>query len=431
MAEDMRVGFGTADITPPLGVELCGFGWYLGRRSTGIIEPLLARAMVWQAGETRGAIISCDLVGVRREIVRDVRAMVSAECGIPADHIVVCATHTHSGPTTVGFIGWGEKDPDYLVGLPERIAGAAQDAAKQMAPATLEYGEVPVDGISFNREYRGGETDPLLKVLKVKSGDTLMGFLANYSCHPVVMCAETFLISGDFVGLATNALGAQYGAVGLFLQGSAGDQNSVYRFQPQEEAIQSLHTLADRFAERIEAAFVEAQPVEVDQVCVGRREITLPQVVPDRSLILRSLLLAEEVLKHQDLPEGIRRRFVFEQAVHEAVWKRYDRRPLDGRPTEIQAARFGPVVLVTHPAELFYGFHRETIERLAPLNAMVVGYANDYVGYVPSPDRFDVSARVYSYPAYFVPFLLGDFPFREDVGAVLRDAMVEHARSCV
>ena len=152
MTKSLMVGFGTSDITPPVGVELSGFGWYLERRSTGIIEPLLARAMLWQTDEIKGAVISCDLIGVTKELVKDVRARVSVECLIPVNNIIVCATHTHSGSAVVNVIGWGERDFGYLDTLPGRIASAAKSAVSQIAAAELEYGETEVNGISYNRD---------------------------------------------------------------------------------------------------------------------------------------------------------------------------------------------------------------------------------------------------------------------------------------
>ena len=41
----MRFGFGKSDITPRVGVELCGFGAYCCRHSVGTRDRLWARAM--------------------------------------------------------------------------------------------------------------------------------------------------------------------------------------------------------------------------------------------------------------------------------------------------------------------------------------------------------------------------------------------------
>ena len=46
----MRAGFGMAEITPPVGTELAGFGYYLERRMEGVRDPLHIRAAVLEEG---------------------------------------------------------------------------------------------------------------------------------------------------------------------------------------------------------------------------------------------------------------------------------------------------------------------------------------------------------------------------------------------
>src|SRR5256885_1806 len=41
-----RAGAAKVDMTPPIGVELCGYGAFLGRRSTAVHDPLYCRALV-------------------------------------------------------------------------------------------------------------------------------------------------------------------------------------------------------------------------------------------------------------------------------------------------------------------------------------------------------------------------------------------------
>ena len=54
---------------------------------------------------------------------------------------------------------------------------------------------------------------------------------------------------------------------------------------------------------------------------------------------------------------------------------------------------------------------------------MMAGYANDYIGYIPAADRYDFENGL-SYPAYFTPWMCGEFRYREDVGEVLVSEMV-------
>ena len=448
----LMIGFGTSDITPPIGTELCGFGPYLERKATGIIEPLLAKAMLWQCGEARGAIISCDLVGISREIAHEVRTMLLGECGLPYDGVVVCATHTHSGPSTYDNIGWGRKNPEYLKDLPGMIAKSVKPAMAAMRPARLEYGETPVSGIAYNREYKGGITDDRLKVLKVISagnvggdaggsgcdsgcGGKLMGFLANYSCHPVVMCEQTSLISGDFVGLAANKAGADNQCTGIFLQGSIGDQNPIYCHLPQDVSIRNLDALSGTLAGFIQQALDSARPIPCETAGVRRKEISLPKdpAIINKPGVWRAMKMIEDFMKHEGaMPEELRRRLKFEKDSNEKLWDTLE--DVEGgtdpvaRDTEIQAVRFGDFVIVTHPAELFLCFQKRVEESLEPLKTMVAGYAGDYVGYIAPPDKYVVRRDHYSYAVYEVSHISGELPFKENAGDVLAKEMIGLAR---
>ena len=56
----MELGFAKSDITPRVGVELCGFGPFLNRHSVGVRGELWARAMAVRVGEKRAVVIACD-----------------------------------------------------------------------------------------------------------------------------------------------------------------------------------------------------------------------------------------------------------------------------------------------------------------------------------------------------------------------------------
>ena len=60
----MRIGFAKRDVTPRVGVELCGFGPFLCRKSTAVRDRLWARAMAIEHGGQRMVLVACDLAGV-------------------------------------------------------------------------------------------------------------------------------------------------------------------------------------------------------------------------------------------------------------------------------------------------------------------------------------------------------------------------------
>ncbi len=59
---------------------------------------LCARCMVLDDGTTKACMISLDLIGTSRELVVEARQLINKLHGIPADHIMISATHSHTGP---------------------------------------------------------------------------------------------------------------------------------------------------------------------------------------------------------------------------------------------------------------------------------------------------------------------------------------------
>ena len=99
-AAEFRVGFATADITPPVGWRRAGnFSELL---STGVHDPLMSKAMVVQEGATAFAFVGNDLCSVPRDLTDLARAKASQLTGIPVANIVITATHTHGGPEYCG-----------------------------------------------------------------------------------------------------------------------------------------------------------------------------------------------------------------------------------------------------------------------------------------------------------------------------------------
>jgi hypothetical protein len=93
---------------------------------------------------------------------------------------------------------------------------------------------------------------------------------------------------------------------------------------------------------------------------------------------------------------------------------------------ELQAIRIGEMVFIGHPFELFNAI-KKTVERnVQPGKVFVVGYANDYRGYAPTEDRYELDGKeghALCYAAHYVPWIRGDYCFDPGVGAMLAEAM--------
>ncbi|MFG0240671.1 MAG: hypothetical protein ACF8CY_06445 [Gimesia chilikensis] len=94
--DGLQVGVAETDITPPVGFPMAGY--YHERLAEGKIDPLQAKAIVFREGNTAGALVVCDLIGVATDLSKEVRRLAAEKTGIPAENIVLAATHSHTAP---------------------------------------------------------------------------------------------------------------------------------------------------------------------------------------------------------------------------------------------------------------------------------------------------------------------------------------------
>ena len=156
-----KVGVSMVDITPPIGFPLYG---YPSKPSTGIKDPLYAKAIVFEQGEIRGALIVCNLLGIPRDLSRIVREKASKETGIPFENMSVSATHTHTSPgITENFKEYAlresagkltkEDNNSYFTNLINGITKAIITANNDTMEVEIVSGKGQAPGISFNRRY--------------------------------------------------------------------------------------------------------------------------------------------------------------------------------------------------------------------------------------------------------------------------------------
>src|SRR2546421_4247563 len=95
-ADELQAGVAVVDITAPIPFRM--HGYFYERLSTGIKDPLYARAIVFKQGKESAALVFCDLVGIPAAQTTPARKKASEATGIPVEHIAVTGTHTHTGP---------------------------------------------------------------------------------------------------------------------------------------------------------------------------------------------------------------------------------------------------------------------------------------------------------------------------------------------
>jgi hypothetical protein len=428
----MKAGFFEVDITPRVGVGLCGFGPYLNRMSIGVRDPIKARAAAFEVEGARAVIVSCDLIGIAREVVERVRALVEGKTGVSADNIMVHSTHTHSGPNTGGYVGWGHIDEPYMELLPGLIAKACIGAVVRLHDVVPAHAVSPCEGIGVNRQYdqdappladclrddwrpaKPELTDTQCQVLKFTDAATgrLDGFMAYFSCHPVVCCETTRYIHGDFAGVAMNLLERENpGSVGLFLQGAQGDVNTCVVHKPEQEALLALDIIAARFANSVRAGLGRAQALKVDRLgCSSTvRSFTSKDIPLSR---IKDLIAEQEAIVYADGAADtdftVTMAVVLMITLRGIAARMEAGEDLSRQPAEIQGIRLGPVVFLGAPFEIMQAIKNEVRAAARSSILLVMGLANGSMGY--ATDK--TSAAKGGYAADTGPMIHGRLPYR-------------------
>lgn len=224
-AGELRAGVARVEITPPVGTPLGGYQARLGKPSTGKHDPIYAKALVLDDGETRLGIVTTDLVGTNPRMVQRVAEL----SGLPPERLLVSASHTHSGPGAYGegpfaAIVLGAFRQPVFDSMAEGMARAVKQAVENLQPAALAIGESRLPKFMRNRR-KSRIKDPALWLLRVdtRAGKPLAA-LVNLTAHGTVLDEKNMEFSGDWMAFTQAYLEAQVpGLTALYTNGAEGD----------------------------------------------------------------------------------------------------------------------------------------------------------------------------------------------------------------
>ena len=169
-AADLKAGAAQTDITPPIGFAMWGYSARHDAPSQGVLDPLLARALVLTAGKERIAIVSLDLGRApTRQSTETIRKRVKAAVDI--EHLFLVASHTHHGPV-IELVNWPDLQNPYVRQLEQKIGDVIIDAAKNLKPSRLGVASKEV-ALNRNRHSKRPDkpVDRELLVLRVEDND--------------------------------------------------------------------------------------------------------------------------------------------------------------------------------------------------------------------------------------------------------------------
>jgi hypothetical protein len=229
----LRVGAGREIITPPVGSMLMGYA--PARPAESVHDDLAVTAIALEQDGCRALLMSADVCVIREPQSGHARRCVSDATGVPFEHIILAATHTHSGPAMRGTPGGADIDETYIAQIFEPgCVRAATAALKALKPARMGVGTTLSDvginrrGIDRNGRVGLGQNpwgihDPIMTVVSFRGIDgTPIANLVHYGAH-CTAAGKNPEITRDWAGPMVDRLRAESGAVSVFFNGAEGD----------------------------------------------------------------------------------------------------------------------------------------------------------------------------------------------------------------
>jgi len=403
----LRVGAAVVDIAPPAFPVIVN-GYTLERTANKVHDRLTARAMVFDDGRCRVAVVVVDSCVLPASLVERAKEWARRSTGIVPERILVSATHTHSAPSVMAALG-SREDRAYSEFLPGRIATAIEQACAKLAPARagwitaaapehthcrlwiMQPGKVPLT--SFNEPGKrilmcppyaspesigpAGPVDAALTLLAFQTPDGRpLAVLANYGMHfygaPV--------LSADWCGAFDDLLAARLGGkdrapVVIMSQGTAGDQHYMDFSRPAVKS--DYRTYAEGLVDLAQTA--HRKIVYQDRIDLAMRQTTLTLGVrrPPRARLEWAKSIVGQMGNRA--PETSAEVYAREQIL-------FSRTP-PTRQVILQALRVGELGITAVPCEV-YGITGLKIKARSPLaTTMNIELANGEEGYLPPPEQ--------------------------------------------
>jgi hypothetical protein len=328
-----------------------------------------------------------------------VKRLAENRFGIDPRQCTVAATHAHHAPEILGeeYVDNRHQVERLIKGCSEAIESCMAD----LEPARIGWGDVAVASAINRFQWRtGGEAvkrvDRRVDLLRICHPDgTHRGLLWHYAAHPTVALRADYLISRDYYGEVNDIVGEALGGFCMFMQGACANINLTVH----ERSFEKVHHHATHIADRIlqvapsieaaDAVELDSDAVEIDSPITSR----IAQIEADSDPgevrdYFQSLdrMTVDHTRRGEEFAalQAMRRR-----AHRLRLWEDFI---IPGRSCErvrLQTFRIGDRLGLTIPGEPFVELQLELQRAFPDHRAMVFGYANGHIGYIPDPDSFE------------------------------------------
>ncbi|HOQ30928.1 MAG TPA: neutral/alkaline non-lysosomal ceramidase N-terminal domain-containing protein [Candidatus Hydrogenedens sp.] len=386
--EVWKAGIAVCDITPPTGLWLAGYAMR-DHPAEGAIHPLWVKALALQDAPGKTAVIvSSDILGFTAEMSQRIKQQVKEKTGLDTGDILLNSSHTHSGPIVgdsliaMYIISEDTEHLDkiqrYTEELERKVVDTIVNAMEHLEPAKLFMGRGVVR-FAVNRrnnkeaeiettyDYKG-PVDHSVPILVVKNviDDTIRSMVFGYACHSTVLSGYQWC--GDYPGFAQIDLEQTYPtAKALFVAGCGADINPLPR---------RTIALAQQYGKELAAAVTRAIEDNLQELPPSLKTsyetVTLPLETP---------LTKEEL---QQISDDTKKAEYIRRSARYLLKKLERGIPLrTSYPYPIQVWNMGGFPVIALGGEVVVDYAIAVKQRIEP-NAMVLGYSNDLMSYIPS-----------------------------------------------
>jgi len=384
-SQSLQAGAARVKITLEKLPYLAGYG--ANRRAEEVHDDVYASAVVIQAGETKMAIVSCDLIGLLYPAVQDIRSKVAS---VPATNIIIAATHTHSGPDSIGLWGQPEQgvsgvDKEWYAQMKQKVADAIEEAAKNLQPAVLRVASAEgVTGVSRNtRVAEILDTSVAVLQLRSASDNKTIATVVNYAVHPELMNSRS--LTSDIVHYMRQTIEGAEGGIALFLNGAQGGMVTV---DSPGNDWKECERVGNTLGQAALKALKNATELKEAPLAIQRAEITIPVDNERFKQAAKAGLFPEPVLQTDEVV------------------------------TEVMHVTLGPAELVTVPGEALPNIGFQIKRHMKGNPKLFIGLANDELGYILSEADYGLS--LYSYET--------SMSVGEKAGRLVADALIAMAK---
>lgn len=417
----LQVGYAGVNINPVLG---CGIdGYFVPRFAKGFLDDLEAHGIVLVLGDRKIALISVDNCNLNAPLVNRYRAAIERATGIPAENLLLAATHTHTGPLIQPFNGF-EADETvirrYADFVEERLIDLVKLAIQDLKPAKMGFitGYAP-ERVAYIRLYKMkdgsamtcppindpniahpiGELDQRVHVLRFDRENAPSVVLVNYGLHADTIGGE--LLAADWPGWMRRTLDkALDGVKCVCFVGCEGDVGSTHVFPSggdmNDTAISFDNEMKSpgmaRFVGRALAGTVlqvydKVEYVDVDDLQVLHKTVAIDanRPAPEELPLAHKYKALHEAGRDDEIPYTA---MALTIAVSEALRMCELEHGPDTFELELTGVKIGPVAMVGIPGEPFteIGVRIKDTEGFRMI--LPVGLANGCEGYFPSGEAY-------------------------------------------